>query len=327
MELVLDDICGRKFGEFGQVEILSVIGKVQYTKVYSAKCNICAEDEELFGDGVFKTHRSNILKGYLPCGCGARPLWNEDQFKVICNREADKRSFKFLGFSGEYKGNKTKLRLECNLHGVWTTTDINHFLKGRGCKGCKAITCSEVNIGNTHSLIDDNTMIQSFLKLGSFHPGTKFKRCDPATMNRSVSDWIINCPECKTEVIAKSSNIKLGYRLCACEKPKQKYAYINIVSDKESILAIKYGIATNPEDRLKKQAWKAIYPMTNFGIWEFEDYQSCRNAETYCKRNFQQSLSKEEMPDGFTETTYPYNIDKIIKIYEDHGGVQISANC
>ena len=29
------------------------------------------------------------------------------------------------------------------------------------------------------------------------------------------------------------------------------------------------------------------------------------------------------MPDGWTETTYPYNIDKIIEIYEKHGGVRI----
>lgn len=124
-------------------------------------------------------------------------------------------------------------------------------------------------------------------------------------------------------MIAKSSNIKLGYRLCACERPRQRFAYINIISDQENILAIKYGIATNPEDRLKKQACKSIYSLRNFGVWEFPDYQSCRNAETFCKRNFPQSLDREEMPDGFSETTYPYNIDKIINIYESHGGHRV----
>lgn len=326
MEPFLDDICGRKFGEFGQVEILSVIDKIQYTKIYSVKCSICAQDVELFGNGIFKTHRSNILKGYLPCGCGARPLWSKEQFEVICRRESLKRGFTFIGFSGEYAGSKTKLELLCELHGTWKSTNVNHFLKGRGCPGCKAVTCAETATGNTHCRIDDEIMIQGFLDTGMFHSNTTFKRCDPKLMDRSVSDWIINCPECNTEVIAKSSNIKLGYRLCACEKPKQKFAYINIVSDQENILAIKYGIATNPEDRLKKQAWKAIYPISNFGVWEFSDYQSCRNAETYCKRIFPQTLSREEMPDGFSETTFPYNIDKIIRIYEEHGGVQINAN-
>lgn len=326
MELVLDDICGRKFGEFGQVEILSVIGKVQYTKVYSAKCSICAEDEELFGDGIFKTHRSNILRGYLPCGCGARPLWNEDQFKIICTREANKRNITFLGFSGEYKGNKTNLKLECSVHGVWTTTDINHFLEGRGCKGCKAIACAQAAIGNTYTRINDDIMIQRFMSTGNFHPETTFVRCDPTLTNRTASDWVVSCPVCKTEVISKSSNIKLGYRLCSCEKPKQKLAYINLILDNENTLAIKYGIAINPEDRLKKQASKSIYSISNFGVWEFSNYQACRNAETYCKRIFPASLSREEMPDGFSETTYPLNIDKIIKIYEDHGGVRIDAN-
>lgn len=326
MEAFLDDLCGTRFGTQQQLEVLQVIDKVGYTKIYSVRCDICVEDPELFGEGLFKSYRNSIRNNYPPCGCGARPLWTEYQFKVICEREALKRGFTFRGFSGKYKGNKTLLELECSLHGVWASTNVNHFLKGRGCPGCKCVTCSEVNIGNTHTRIDDDIMIEGFMSAGSFHPDTTFKRCDPDLTNRSVSDWVINCPLCETEVIAKSSNIKLGYRLCACEKPKQKYAYINIVSDQENILAIKYGIATNPEDRLKKQAWKAIYPMSNFGVWEFSDYQSCRNAETYCKRNFPQFLSREEMPDGFSETTHPYNIDKIIKIYEDHGGIQINAN-
>lgn len=323
MNLVLDDFCGYKFGDNQQLEVLSIIDKIGYTKTYSVKCHKCANDPELFGDALFKSYRSNILRNYLPCGCGARPLWTERQFTIICERESIKRGFTFSGFSGDFQGNKTKLELICPIHGIWNSTSINHFLKGRGCPGCKSVTCANVNKGNTHSRIDDDIMIRSFMSTGAFHPDTTFKRCDPILTNRSVSDWVINCPECKTEVIAKSSNIRLGYKLCACNKPRQKYTYINIVSDKDNILAIKYGIATNPEDRLKKQAWKSVYTMSNYGVWEFSDYQSCRNAETYCKRIFQQALSREEMPDGFSETTYPFNIDKIINIYESHGGHRV----
>lgn len=32
------------------------------------------------------------------------------------------------------------------------------------------------------------------------------------------------------------------------------------------------------------------------------------------------------MPDGFSETTYLYNTDKIIGIYEKYGGVRIDAD-
>lgn len=194
MNLVLDDFCGYRFGNNGQLEVLSIIDKVGYTKTYSVKCYECANDPELFGDGVFKSYRSNILRNYLPCGCGARPLWNEDQFKTICERESIKRGYAFLGWSGQYSGNKTKLVLSCDLHGTWKSTNINHFLKGRGCTGCKSVTCSEVNLGNTHSRIDDDIMIKSFMELGEFHPGTTFKRCDPTKMDRSASEWIINCP-------------------------------------------------------------------------------------------------------------------------------------
>ena len=34
-------------------------------------------------------------------------------------------------------------------------------------------------------------------------------------------------------------------------------------------------------------------------------------------------LSKEEFPDGYTETTWVYNLDKIVEIYERNGGVKI----
>jgi hypothetical protein len=326
MEPFLDDLCGFRFGSDQQLEVLAVVDKVGYTKTYSVRCDICAKDPELFGNGTFKSYRTSIKNNYPPCGCGGRPLWSEDQFKVICKREALKRGFTLEGFFGEYKGNKTKLDLSCELHGKWNSTDINHFLNGRGCPGCKAVTCAESATGNTHSRMDDDLMIQSFMATGSFHPNTVFTRCDPKTSGRRASDWQVECPDCESTVIARSCNIKLGYKPCNCGSGKQKYSYINVILDEEDIIAVKYGIAINPEDRLKKQAWKSIYSIKNFGVWEFSDYQSCRDAETYCKRTFPQSLSREEMPDGFSETTFPYNIDEIIRIYKEHGGVQINAN-
>lgn len=323
MEAFLDDFCGYKFGPNNQLEVLAVINKVGYTKTYSVKCQECANDPELFGEAIFKSYRSNIVRNYLPCGCGARPLWNESQFRIICERESLKRGFTFVGFSGDYKGSKTKLELGCSLHGTWKSTDINHYLNGRGCPGCKSVTCADAARGNTYSRMEDSEMIASFMETGSFHPDTLFTRCDPSTPNRTASDWKVSCPVCEIEVVARSCNIKLGYRPCNCGSGKQKYAYINIISDVNDVVAIKYGIATNPEDRLKKQAWKSIYPMHNFGVWEFSDYQACRDAETLCKRTFYQSLSREEMPDGFSETTCPSNIDKIINIYESHGGHRV----
>lgn len=278
MELVLDAFCGHRFGPNKQLEVLAVIDKVGYTKTYSVKCYECANDPELFGEAIFKSYRSNILRNYLPCGCGARPLWNQQQFKIICEREADKRNFKFLGFSGDYRGNKTRLELECELHGIWNTTDINHFLNGRGCQGCKASACAEAARGNTYSRMDDLEMIKSFMDTGSFHPNTIFTRCDPSKTGRKASDWQVDCPVCGITVFARSCNIKLGYRPCSCGSGKQTLAYINTISNNSIILGIKYGIAVNPTDRMKKQDWKSLYTIRNFGVWKFLDPQSCRDA-------------------------------------------------
>ncbi|MNT74154.1 hypothetical protein D3C72_2129460 [compost metagenome] len=60
-------------------------------------------------------------------------------------------------------------------------------------------------------------------------------------------------------------------------------------------------------------------------MWKFTNAESCRSAEKECKRSIDRKyLSKDILPDGYTETTCVQNKDLIISIYEKHGAVKES---
>lgn len=321
--MVTDKFCGEVLGPKSQLTILSIFGKNGYSKIYNVFCSICSEDTELFGDGIFTAFGSNLKKGYLPCGCGKRPLWTEDQFKVLCNREALRRGFVFYGWAGDFVGNKTLCKLSCNKHGDWNSTDINHFFMGRGCPGCKSEVCSENAKGNTHSRLEDSEMISKFMNTGGFSEGTLFRRCSLELDGKSADNWEVSCPDCNDTGFGRNSNLSLGYRPCACTKARQKFSYINGIYSDEHLIALKYGIAVNPEDRVKKQNLNSIFSVRILEVWEYPDYKSCRNAETEIKRILSPILKKEEMLDGYSETTDPENLELVTQIYQKYGGWRV----
>lgn len=58
---------------------------------------------------------------------------------------------------------------------------------------------------------------------------------------------------------------------------------------------------------------------------EFPDKQSCLKAERECLQELDCGvLSREEMPDGYTETTDASNLVKIENIYRRNGGLMQS---
>lgn len=64
--------------------------------------------------------------------------------------------------------------------------------------------------------------------------------------------------------------------------------------------------------------------MENIGIWEFDNSISCKKAERVLKNIMDCGvISKELFPDGHSETTHINNIDIIIKVYEEYGGVKL----
>lgn len=185
----------------------------------------------------------------------------------------------------------------------------------RGCSGCKGDECS------VRKRKPDDEVIKTFLRKGYFSPETSFWRSDRETGQGFKSYWYVLCQDCGEIGEAYSSDLRKGHRPCGCSKQKQLEAYIHLLLDNDTPVALKFGIAMISDRRKIRQGKYSIYKIEGLGVYKFPDKQSCKKAERECKKELECGvLSKEEMPDGYTETTWAYNLEKIIEIYERNGG-------
>lgn len=119
-------------------------------------------------------------------------------------------------------------------------------------------------------------------------------------------------------------NFKRDRGCPSCSNKNQKQAYINLITDGTEPIALKFGIAVNSDRRRKSQNKSSLFKVRSLKTCIFADTESCKDAERECKQTLECGvLTKEEMPDGYTETTRLHNLDKIISIYEKHGGKRI----
>lgn len=317
-------VVGDRVGNKDQLEIVSILTEKGKRRRYTVKCHICCLDQELHGDATYTVFISNITsRKAMPCGCSSAPKWTEEQYKILVKREADRRGFIFKGWYGEYKKNQgTKLILECPLHGVWKLTNINGFLSaGSGCPKCaRDVVENVIRKSNEEATYE-------FLTSGVFHPDTKFWRSDSENKDGYKLYWKVYCPVCDSVAEAVASSLKRGSLPCRCSSQhNQNIFYVYAVYDKTIPVALKFGITNNPKTRGDALQSGCVYAIKLVGLWEFDDSYICRKTETTLKRLvYCGTLSREEMRIGWTETTSVYNLEKIIKIVEDNGGIRIET--
>lgn len=315
-----------RFGEEGQLQVVGWSGRSGGNKFYILKCSKCSQDSELFGDGYFRSVKSHLVNlEQIPCGCSRSTKWTKKQFTVLCERKASLLGHTFLDFSGEWKGNTTKIKMLCKKHGEWDTGTIDTLLsgRGRGCPSCKADILSQINRK------PDDIVIMKFFESGAFHPETKFWRSNRLTKAGGTGYWFMSCPECGQEGESLSAHLRYGNRPCACGKQRQTEGYVNGIVDSNGLtLAIKFGIANSSMRRLRDQNWLSPYDINRIVVYKFPDVASCKRAERECKQTLECGvITKEDLPDGYTETTYVYNLDRIIEIYERNGGTLVEHAC
>ena len=308
------------FGKEGQLQVIGWARKnSQNNKYYILKCIKCSKDYELFGDGYFKSLKGSLITGRVPCGCALNPRWSKEQHFIRCSRKAEELNYLFLGFHGKWLARKTKISMMCSDHGIWNTGDISNLNIGNN--GCP--TCALENISKLNSKTDD-VMIASFFASGAFHPDSKFWRSARLTKSGYRQYWYMSCPECEEIADSTSTDLQRGHRPCLCSKNRQKEAYINLlVDDNNNTVSIKFGVAVDSKERTKKQNRASTYDVQQYSVYAFTSVQSCRKAERECKQQLECGVVlKRDMPDGYTETTWAYNLEKIIEIYERNGGIR-----
>lgn len=307
------------FGDKEQLRVVGWSGRINNIRYYILKCSVCSQDPELFGEGYFRTTKARLINlKQTPCGCSKSHLWNKDQYYIRCKRKSIELGYKFCGFVGNWKNSSTRIKMLCEKHGEWDRVTINSLLSGTvGCSKCRIES----------RLKPDNIMIASFFDSGAFHPNTKFWRSDRVSNKGQKKYWWMLCPECGQSGEGEIGNFQRGSRCCQCSSQRQTESYINLIKDHDNIIAIKFGIANNASIRLQSQNSLCIFDIELYLIYKFPDYKSCKEAERQCKSELECGiLQKSDMKDGYTETTWPYNIDKIIRIYERNGGVKLNSD-
>lgn len=307
---------------FGESEQLKVVGHFQEgsIKTYVVSCSLCGQDRELFQDALFTTSKGHLKINKLPCGCSSIPKWNADQQYIRVLRACSEMGYKLIDdfdtFIHRYKDQTTKITVVCDIHGE-RHVPLAYITSKRKCRKCVDI---EQGLLRRQS---DKSMINKFLASGAFHPDTIFYRSDRKTNQGAMNYWWVECPICKSCGEAISSDLKKGNQPCECFN-NQRQAYINLVSDSDLPVAIKFGIAKDYKSRIPRQNKHSVYEVSNLKAWEFPSKESCILAELECKQSLDCGvISKEEFPDGFSETTYTYNIDRVTEIFEKYGGITI----
>lgn len=449
--------------------IVGEIASKSKSKIYAVRCDICAQDSELNGLGLFKSSIGNLKNGQCPCLCAINALKSKEQWEVLYKRALKKLGLEFLGWSmfnnsrskalfkcskcysdpelygeglfetGDYgslcKGqiycgcfngyvhNKeqmliklkrllkdkpyiiredlipenvrttSRISLECMVHGVFEKSLHNVLYNESGCQKCAKETVSKRMKGKAPIAAIDSQrkteeyFISKFLNTNCFPNGTVFTKINS-------TKWNVYCSVCDVTNECWTSSLERGILSCKCMKgirytkaerddqlrelaeqrsfrfvgwkeedkqgahdkivifckihgefypsvtnflrgrgcpncsnKNQKQCYINILYDKDIPVAIKFGIAKDSIVRTNKQNKNSVYRVENFGIWEFENVYSCKEAERICKMSLECGvITKQEMLDGYSETTYVYNLDKIVNIYEQSGGISRYCN-
>jgi hypothetical protein len=196
---LIDDFIGTRFGVDGHLEVVGWDGsRSRSNKMYSVYCHVCKEDSELFGDGIFKRVKGDLVAGNIPCGCSKSVYWTKQQYEVIAKRLCDKVKYTFHGFSGDWLGKWTKLFLTCSKGHSWESTALNNLVSNMGCPECGNISAG------IKSEKSDEVMIKSFMASGSFQEGSVFVKSSRKTLAGSSSYWWYECPSCKIDEYTKS---------------------------------------------------------------------------------------------------------------------------
>lgn len=280
--------------------------------------------------GIWKTTNFGSFTQKSSVGCKGCAIESNHQNKpenpdlvlnkvntLISELNLAEKGISFLGFKGEHKNHGSKISFSCKEHGEYSIS-VNQFLsKKTSCRKCSKAETAE-------RLRDDQKMIRSFFDTGKFSSGTKFSRSTEKDKRGCYSRWDVFCPDCNCTTNCYYGSLQIGVKSCECREEKRNEAYINLVFDSNTPIAVKFGISSNSKLRNSKLNSKSIYKIELVKVFKFERELDCYAAETKCKQSLTcRILDKQSLPDGWTETTSINNLEKIIEIYKSFGGLEL----
>lgn len=199
----------------------------------------------------------------------------------------------------------TKITAVCSIHGEYFTT-LTSLVSGSRCRKC----------GSSRAAKKQRMTVSDRIKVFN-------------DVHRSMYDYSlvkeIKSNKVKIPIICPVHGIfhqrvndhQSGKGCIECSKSNCNIGYLMLIKRGEEPIAIKYGVTKNINTRLKhlNQVNKPRFIMLN--TWYFKDAKTCLEAENKIKSLTKPVLTREDLKEGFTETTSFDNLDLVYSVYDE----------
>jgi hypothetical protein len=307
----------------GQYKYVGSFQEKGVVRIFIFLCTVCEKDKELFGDGLFWTRKQDFKNNQLFCGCAKKVTWTLEQSETKSIRAASEAGNTFEGIIEPYIGGSSRCNLSCAVcNHKWTSKLSNLWALKRGCPSCRTIKF--LTAAKFANLKPDSIITKSFMETGAYHPHTIFTKIDRKAKNSKTNYWSVYCPICEETSECQQGHLLKGSISCGCSMHNQMESYINLVKDGDEVVAIKFGISKDSHKRLVSHNYNTTYNVEMLSIFKYDKSIDCKAAERECLDTLACGIIEKEMfHGGWTETTYPYNIDVVSRIFKKFGGVRI----
>lgn len=317
--IVKDD----KLTDQNQYTYIGSISEKGRVRKFIFHCTVCAQDKELFGDALFHTSKYDLKRGQLFCGCSKSGVWNLQQAEIKSRRAANEAGHIFNGIVLPFKGAASRCNLSCTVcNHMWTSKLSNLWALKRGCIKCR--NTKGIGAAIKANIKPESVIIKSFMDTNSYHSETVFTKIERKARNSRNNYWSVYCPVCKTTSESQQGHLQRGKVPCACSNTHQKETYINLLKEDQQNIAIKFGISKDSNKRLLSHNYNTPDDIELFAVFKYQDSFNCKAAERACKQELLCGVVEKSMfLGGWTETTYSYNLDRIIEIFQEYGGIRV----
>lgn len=232
------------------------------------------------------------------------PIQFQDMIELIC----EDRYFIFNGFVGEWNASYTKIQLICKYGHEWIT-NINDFKNaGHGCPSCSGRKTKHDRLTQVQTLCKKENI--SMLGIIGVWKGihTKIK---------------LMCEHGHVWTPTITNFINMGTRCKKCSiygfKPTLRGTfYIQKLKSKNKLEGVKFGITNkSSQKRMNQQEKNSKFDHEIFYELTLQDGQKILELENKIKEAMKGKtsyISKEDMPDGYTETVAPSELSTIMYI-------------
>ncbi len=232
----------------------------------------------------------------------------KDEYKTRILEICETENLIFLGFVGEWKGCRTKIKLSCKHGHEWISSILHFVYQNTRCPVC----VGRLSIDDRMIQINQvcNSLGYVIIKIHE-----EWKNTETKIDVKCLCDYIW------TTTIHRVIHGTTGCRKCATygyNTKKSGTLYIQKLTNDDSFVGVKFGITNrDTNERMKNQSSKSKFDHEIFYELTLQDGQKILELENKIKEAMKGKtsyISKEDMPDGYTETVAPSELSTIMYI-------------